>query len=211
MSGHERVGAVVRELARPRTIGTMAVHVDTSVPIHPITVGAFLEMVRVGILDEDDRVELLDGVLVEVSPQGHSHAIALQRLNMLAVSAAAAAGLEVRPQCPLDVGSDLSRPEPDVAIVPPSVWGVPNERPLLVIEVSVSSRLIDLGRKARIYGAAGVPEYWVLDMEQRRLVVHRAPGASGYGSVAEFGDRDRVSATAVALQLAVEDVLPPRP
>ena len=189
----------------------MAVHVDASLPVHPLTVDDLAAMVDAGILGEDDRVELLDGVLVEVSPQGPSHAAAIRRLTSRLVPLATAAGLEVSPQCPLNVASPISQPEPDLAIVPISSWEEHAAHPLLVIEVSDTSRTVDLGRKAAIYAAAAIPEYWVLDLADRRLVVHRAPVDDRYEDVAVLTDADEVAAAHLPLTVAVAELLPPRP
>ena len=188
----------------------MAVHVDASLPVHPLTVDDLAAMVDAGILGEDDRVELLDGVLVEMSPQGPSHLEALTRLIMLVVPLAAAAGLRVTPQCPLNVESPISQPEPDLAVVPVGDWDTYPAKALLVIEVSVTSRTVDLGRKAAIYAAAGIPDYWVLDLADRRLVVHRAPVEDRYTEVAVLTDEDEVTAARVPLSVAVAQLLPPR-
>ena len=205
-------GRVTRSRAGPGggTIVGMAVHVDASLPVHPLTVDDLAAMVDAGILGEDDRVELLDGVLVEMSPQGPTHLAAVTRLNMLVVPVAAAAGLVVTPQCPLDVLSPISQPEPDLAIVPAAGWDAYPAQALLVIEVSVTSRAIDLGRKATIYATAGIPEYWVLDLDHRRLVVHREPAADHYETVDALTDDDTVTATGLPLTVAVADLLPPR-
>lgn len=192
------------------TIDAMAVHVDASLPIHPLTVDDLEAMVRAGILAEDDRVELLDGVLVEMSPQGFDHAGAVARLNMLLAPVAAAAGLVVSPQCPLNVVSPISQPEPDLAVVPERGWDAHAAGALLVIEISVTSRAVDLGRKAAIYAAAAIPEYWVLDLAGRRLVVHRDPADGGYATIDFAGDEDTVTATCLPLTVAVAEILPPR-
>ena len=192
------------------TIDAMAVHVDASLPVHPLTVEDVAAMVRCGILGEDDRVELLDGVLVEMSPQSPGHAAAVRRLIMLLAPAAAAAGLEVSPQCPLDVASPISLPEPDVAVAPAGGWDAHAGQALLVIEVSVTSRAVDLGRKVAIYAAAGIPEYWVVDLESRRLIVHRDPVDDAYTSVASLTDAATVEAARLPLTVAVADLLPPR-
>ena len=189
----------------------MAVHVDASLPVHPLTVDDVTAMVHAGILGEDDKVELLDGVLVEMSPQGSQHLIAVSRLNMRLVPIAAAAGLILTPQCPLDVLSPISLPEPDIAIAPDPGWDAYPVQAVLVIEVSVTSRAVDLGRKAAIYAAAGIPEYWVLDMVDRQLVVHRDPQGDSYAQVAHLTDTDEVTATRLPLTVAVADLLPPRP
>lgn len=191
------------------TIDAMAVHVDASLPVHPLTIDDVAAMVRCGILGEDDRVELLDGVLVEMSPQSPGHAAAVSRLNMLLASVAASAGLVVSPQCPLDVASRLSQPEPDLAVVPAASRETHAGDALLVIEVSASPRAVDLGRKLAIYAAAGIPEYWVLDLDRRRLVVHREPTGDRYASVASLTDADTVTAARLPLTVTVADVLPP--
>ena len=188
----------------------MPVHVDASLPVHPLTVDDLAAMVDAGILGEDDRVELLDGVLVEMSPQGPSHLEALTRLTMLVVPLAAAAGMRVTPQCPLNVESPISQPEPDLAVVPVGDWDTYPAKAQLVIEVSVTSRKVDLGRKAAIYAAAGIPDYWVLDLADRRLVVHRAPVEDRYTEVAVLTDVDEITAARVPLTVAVAQLLPPR-
>ena len=188
----------------------MAVQVDASLPVHPLTVDDLAAMVDAGILGEDDRVELLDGVLVEMSPQGAGHAAAIRRLTGLLVPLASAAGLEVSPQCPLDVVDPISQPEPDLAVVPVGDWDTYPAKALLVIEVSVTSRAVDLGRKAAIYAAAGIPEYWVLDLADRRLAVHRAPVEDRYTDIAVLTDEDEVTAARLPLTVAVAELLPPR-
>ncbi len=158
-------------------------------------------MVRAGILDEDDRVELLDGVLVEMSPQGTPHAYAIRRLTALAFPIAAAAGLELSIQAPLDVGSPISLPEPDLAVVPVTARDRHPSGAVLVVEMGATSLSIDLVRKARIYATGGVPEYWVLDVQRRLLVVHREPREGAYADVRTLGEEE--TATLAALDLAV--------
>ncbi len=192
------------------TIDAMAVHVDASLPVHPLTIDDVHAMVRAGILGEDDHVELLDGVLVEMSPQSPAHLEAVSRLTMLVVPIAARAGLVVNPQGPLDVASPISLPEPDIAVAPAGGWDAYPAQALLVVEVSVTSRAVDLGRKAAIYAAAGIPDYWVLDIARRRLVVHRDP-ADRYESVASLTDADVATAARLPLTVPVADLLPPRP
>jgi Uma2 family endonuclease len=184
----------------------MAIRVDACLPIHALTVTDVYAMLEAGILSEDDHIELLDGVLVEMSPQGPPHAYALRELTMLAVAVAAVAGLRVIVQGPLDVGSPITLPEPDLAIVPVT----PSDRhptgALLVAEMGNTSLRMDLGPKARIYATAGVPEYWVLDVKRREIVVHREPSGARYESVARVGVDDTLSAATVALTVVVADL-----
>jgi len=179
----------------------MPVHVDPALAVHSFTVDEVHEMVRVGIIDPDAHVELLDGVLAEMSPQSRPHAYAIRVLTALAAPAAAAAGLQLNVQCPLDIGSDITLPEPDIAIAPVAGREEYASAAVLVVETGVTSVRYDLGRKARIYASAGVPDYWVLDVQRRMLIVHRAPVDGCYTDVRALGEDE--TAIAVAVDLAV--------
>ena len=192
---------------RRATIAGMPVQVDPQLPVHPLTVDNLAAMVDAGILGEDDRVELLDGVLVEMSPQSEPHMYAIRRFNELVMPAITAAGMELSPQCPLGVRSPISQPEPDFAVIPRTPR---DERPanaVLVVEISNSSLRLDLGRKAEIYAEAGIPEYWVLDVERRELVVHREPVDGRYTSVRTLNDGATVTAVALGLTVRVSTLL----
>ncbi|CAN5281731.1 Uma2 family endonuclease [soil metagenome] len=185
----------------------MPIHVDASLPLHPLTVTDLEKMLLAGILDEDDHVELLDGVLVEMSPQGSPHAYAIRRLNTIAGPVVAAAGLELSIQAPLDVGSPISLPEPDVAIVPVTERDRHPSGAVLVVEMGITSLSIDLVRKARIYATAGVPDYWVLDVDRRMLVVHREPADGCYTDVRTLGADETAVVAAVDLAVPVASLL----
>ncbi|MEA2190359.1 MAG: hypothetical protein QOI73_480 [Solirubrobacteraceae bacterium] len=185
----------------------MAVRVDAALPVHPLTVTDVYAMLEAGILDEDDHIELLDGVLVEMSPQSPQHAYALRRLTMLAAPVAAAAGLVLSIQGPLDVGSPITLPEPDFAIVPFTPIDRHPSGALLVVEMGNTSLRIDLGPKARIYAAAQVPDYWVLDVKRREIVVHREPSGSRFEQVRRAGAGETLTALAVELAVPVSDLV----
>lgn len=192
------------------TIERMPVHVDPALPIHPLTVDDLYAMVDAGILAEDERVELLDGVLVEVSPPGPEHIGARNEL-VAAAGSLLAQGYRLSVQNPLDTHRDTCWPEPDLAIIAAGAW--PGRAPsgaLLVAEISHSSLRIDLGRKAVIYAAGQIPEYWVLDLDARRLIVHREPAPDGYREVRAAGDAESVTALELPLTVAVADLLPRR-
>ena len=190
-----------------RTIGLMPVHVDETLPLHPLSVENVMAMVSAGILDADDHVELLDGVLVEMSPQGTPHAYAIRKLTALAFPVVDAAGLELSIQGPVDVGSPISLPEPDLAIIPVTGRDEHPRNALLVVEMGATSLRIDLVRKARIYAAGGVPEYWVLDVERRALIVHRDPRDGYYTDVRTVSEDQIVMATKLDLAVPVASLL----
>ena len=185
----------------------MVTNVDAAFPVHALTVADVDAMLEAGILEENSRIELLDGVLVEMSPQGPPHAYALRHLMMLGAPVAAAAGLELSIQGPLDVGSPICQPEPDFAIVPKTPIDRHPSGAVLVAEMGNTSLRMDLGPKARIYATAGVPEYWVLDVKRREIVVHREPSGSRYEYVERVGVGETLTAIAVALTVPVADLV----
>ncbi|MBL0213451.1 MAG: Uma2 family endonuclease [Myxococcales bacterium] len=133
----------------------------------------------------DERVELLAGVIVSVSPQGVEHADLVMLLNELLVRSLPPA-FQLRPQLPFAL-SDYSMPEPDLVVIPRKPFGSahPSDSPWM-IEVSASSLGIDRGLKARLYAAAGMPEYWIINAEDLQIEVHRNPSRRRYQSVETF-------------------------
>lgn len=160
----------------------MSVIADVRIPMRPLTVEDFEQMLDAGILAEGDRVELLKGQLSEVSPQGPKHAAVIQWLASHMIRATDPARAAVRVQLPLRL-APVSEPEPDIAIVAPGDYV--REHPaqaMLVIEVAATSRELDLGAKGEVYAAADVAEYWVVDVSARSVHVHHTPDGTAYRS-----------------------------
>jgi Uma2 family endonuclease len=139
------------------------------------TVGEYHKMMEAGILGEDEHVELLEGEVVQMSPQEKPHARAIGKLTRWF---AQGVGDEyvVRPQLPLTLPD--SEPEPDLAIVRADDEAVADRHPrtaLLVIEIADSSARRDLAVKSQIYAKAGIPEYWIVLVKQRAVEVLRDP------------------------------------
>lgn len=154
---------------------------DEQRAIRRITADELLRMVDAGVFADPRPIELLDGVLLEVS-EGEAH----QRVTMLLLQWLAHGLAErrylVRIDAPLRISDPLSLPQPDVAVVD-TTWASRPAHPdasLLVIEVSVSSLQVDLRVKAPKYAQADVPEYWVLDVVDRRLHIFSEPTPRGY-------------------------------
>jgi Uma2 family endonuclease len=182
-----------------------------SIRHYRFTVEDYFRMGEVGIFDEDDRVELLEGEIVEMTPIGYIHASVVSRLNALFTPAAAGRAI-VRVQDPA-ILSDFSAPQPDIALVAyrEDFYGSGHPRPddvLLIIEVADSSIRTDLGWKARIYAAAGVREYWVVDLSRRRIVVHEHPEEERYASVQRLTNTDAVTTPALpGVSWTVDEIL----
>ncbi len=149
-----------------------------------ITVDEYHRMVEAGVFDEDERIELLDGVLVPMSPQTPDHADLVQWLNNRLVRLVGPE-YDVRPQLPLTAGA-TSEPEPDLVVVPAgrARHAHPKSAPL-VIEVARESLRKDRLLKAGLYARAGVLEYWIVNAEERCVEVHRDPdpAAGRYATV----------------------------
>ena len=154
----------------------MAAQPATALPVHRLDLDTYNRMVASGALD-GLPVELLDGIVVDMSPQSPAHSAAI----MLLTRHFATTSAWLRVQLPLEVPPD-SEPEPDVALLaekPP-----PGRHPLtalLVVEVAVSSHAIDRNVKARLYARASIPVYWIIDVPARTVEVRTQPGPDGYG------------------------------
>jgi Uma2 family endonuclease len=180
-------------------------------PPYRFSLEEYHRLIDAGGLDEDARVELINGLLLATSPKSPEHANAVALLNWWLVRALDRDRYDVRVSSALTLAD--SEPEPDVYVIDRDV-----DRPYhpatarLVIEVSVSSLARDLRVKPGLYAAAGVDEYWVLDVDGRRLVVHRQPGPNGYEHVETADDAATVAVAGLPLPpLAVAELLPPAP
>lgn len=160
----------------------------------PLKRSEYDRLVAMGAFD-DERVELLYGTLVAMSPQDPGHTSPIGQLTMLLVPALVGRAL-VRVQSPL-VAADESEPEPDLAIVPLGDYrSVHPDRAYLVIEVAVSSGKKDRVVKAPLYARSGFTEYWLVDVVAGRVEIYREPSADGYRVRTEHapGETIRVNA-----------------
>ena len=137
-----------------------------------------------GVFGPGARLELIDGEILDMTPQGSRHATAFS-LVANAVQAAFGPGYYVRMQLPLALADD-SEPEPDVAVVEGDVRDYRDTHPrsaLLIVEVSDDSLRRDRTVKQRLYARCGVPEYWILSLADAHLEVYRDPAEDGYRTV----------------------------
>ncbi len=161
----------------------MAITVDPRITIHPIDLERYERMIDAGVFDETDRVELLNGVLSETSPQGDEHASIIEWLTEELTVHARAGGYSVRVQLPVRL-PPASMPEPDLAVVARGAGRPAHpEHAWLAIEISVTSQATDLGVKAELYAAAGIDELWVVDVPTRTVYVHRSAQGGVYREV----------------------------
>ena len=168
-----------------------SVAVENEIEVEParrrFTVDEFQRMGEAGIFAPDERLELIDGEVVQMTPVGPRHVWSVIHLNKL-FTRLAGDDLYVSPQLP--VQADRSQPNPDFAILrlPPGKAQEQVPQPedcVLIIEVSYSSVSFDRTVKSRIYAEVDIPEYWVMDLRRNVVVVHREPGEGGYRKVEE--------------------------
>lgn len=188
-------------------LGSMLRHDDLDFEgARPISRAEYDQMVDAGIFDEDERIELLRGVIVTMSPQKWHHAAVVEWLNEQLVLRLQGT-LRVRPQLPY-AADDWSEPEPDIVIAKKNsaLRDHPSEA-LLIIEVAESSLRRDRGIKARIYAEAGVPEYWIVDLRKMTVYVHTRPAAGGYESIVAMRDGEVLQPTQLpGVSLAIADM-----
>ncbi len=168
------------------------------------------------IVGADERIELVGGHMIVKEPQHRPHVTAIQ-LAARALRAAFGPDWDVQVQAPIALGDD-SEPEPDVSVVAgdPRDYGDDHPRTaVLVVEVSLSRLGFDRGRKGGLYARAGIAEYWIVNLRNRRLEIYRepipdtvAPFGWRYGRAESHGPGDRATILAVGRSVAVDDLLP---
>jgi Uma2 family endonuclease len=176
------------------------------------TAKQYFDLVEQGVLDPDDRVELLEGVIVSMSPQSPRHASAVRRLHR-ALSAVIGERAVISVQTPLIAGR-RSVPEPDIMVLPGTVEDYDSAHPaaaLLVVEVADSSLKQDRLTKAAIYAAGGIPEYWLVNLRDDCIEISRALDLKRrryrQTFIARRGDTIGVAAFP-GTRVAVNDLLP---
>ena len=162
-------------------------------------VEAYYLMADAGILAPKDRVELIDGEIVEMAPIGSEHSGVTDCLTSLVARAVANGAVQVRVQGPLRLDA-FNEPQPDLMLLRPRADFYRSGHPtaadvLLLIEVADSSLAFDRGPKLDLYARHAVPEVWIVDLPGRLVEVCRGPGPDGYA------ERRRLTAGMVAPRL----------
>ena len=155
------------------------------------TVAEYHDLAEKGIFSEDDRVELIDGEIIEMAPIGSDHAGNVKQLNHKFTVLLDQKAL-VSVQDPVIFG-DHSEPEPDIALLHWRADFYKNANPtpadvFLIIEVADSSARYDRDIKVPLYARHDIPEVWLLDLQQRRLEVYRHPVAGEYREIKHLRD-----------------------
>jgi Uma2 family endonuclease len=162
-------------------------------PRRRFTVAEVEAMVAAGVMEEDERLELIGGELVPMSPKGNQHEVLkvalLERWYRIRPD-----DCRLIPETTFRLSEDTYL-EPDVVIYPRAVGlkGLSGSSALLVVEIADASLRYDMGRKATLYASFGVRELWVIDAVKRTVRAFRGPSEKGYSETADFSASDRLA------------------
>lgn len=151
-----------------------------------ISVARYQKVVATGVLTKMDRIELIDGEMIDLAPIGPRHVAITNKLTQIFVLGAGDSAM-VSPSGSVNLG-DFSEPQPDVLVLRPRTDHDSEEIPeaadvLLLIEVSDTTLAYDQGKKRALYARYGISEYWIVDVEARCIHVHLEPAGSAYSQL----------------------------
>ena len=180
---------------------------------HLFSVDDYYRMAEVGLLTEDDRVELINGMIFDMPPIGPGHASSVDRFGDR-FRAWLGGSVIIRNQNPVRIGP-RSEPEPDVVVVPrrDDYYASGHPMPadvLLLVEIADSSLDHDRNTKIPLYAGAGIVEYWIVNLVDDHILVYRNPGPAGYGDVQLLRRGDTIRPLSFPdVEMAVSDLLRP--
>ena len=175
------------------------------------SVSDYYRLAEIGVLKEDDRVELIEGDIFEMSPIGKRHAGCVLKISTQLSRRLGDSAL-VNVQNPVRL-NDFSEPQPDVAVLKPRADFYAEAHPtpddvLVVVEVADATVRFDRGVKVPLYARAGVPEVWLVDLERDEVEVYSRPANGVYQDVRRAGRGQQLSSQHLpSLALSVDDVL----
>lgn len=178
---------------------------------HRITVAEYHRMAEAGIFTEDDRVELIEGEIIDMAPIGSRHAGIVAKLGHILTRAVGETAI-VWIQNPIALGSS-SEPEPDVALLKPRedfyTASLPTGQDvLLVIEVSDTSSAYDRSVKVPLYARFGIPEVWLVDLPGGVIEVFQEPSPQGYRQIRKYYPGEELKPGLLpAVSLRVDELL----
>lgn len=172
-----------------------------------------MRMAEAGILSDDDTVELIDGQIVEMSPENSPHRVCIAKINRVLVRELEGTRCFVQPQSTLPL-DEHNLPEPDLAILrgtPDDLLGGEQDA-TLVVEVADTSLERDRALKQSLYAGAGIPMYWLVNLRDRTLEVYRNPDGDTYRERRTLKGEDTVPLQDdLTTTVAVADLLPAPP
>ncbi|MEM7369984.1 MAG: Uma2 family endonuclease [Bacteroidota bacterium] len=175
-----------------------------------ITVAEYYKMLEVGILKEEDRVELIRGEIISMSPISSNHSSIVKRINRVLSKSIGDLGV-IGIQDPIHLGK-FSEPEPDISLLKPSPDLYQHEHPrsedvFLLIEVAQSSLNFDRHVKIPLYASHQIPEVWIVDVNNHQIEVYREPNGDFYAEQMLVVPGESIDIQALGLEIQVRDLL----
>lgn len=173
-------------------------------------------MARTGVLRPDERLELIEGEIIVMSPAGIRHGSCVLRLNE-AFNTERLAGRAMAHVQNSMAASNFSEPEPDLMLLEYRDDRYASRRPhaenvLLLVEVSDSSLRYDRNTKLPLYAASGIREVWIVDLQHDVIESHQGPTSNGYRTMHRFQPGESLAPASLPdLELQVSRIIPPRP
>jgi Uma2 family endonuclease len=183
--------------------------------VHRFTVKEYRKMAEADLF-AGNYVELIDGKVIEIAAMGNAHRTAVILAGDL-LRETFGKGFFVSVQCPFEI-NEVSEPEADLAVIkgtPRQYKDAPLTTAVLIVEVSDSSLKFDRTVNAGIYAVAGMKEYWIINLDDRRLEVYRKPiqdpsqpSGFGYSEIKILTEKDSIKPLVAKSEIAVADLLP---
>lgn len=175
---------------------------------YPIRLDMYHQMIALGILGEDEPVELIRGQLVHMSPKGSKHAACIAKVNDW-LTPRLTDKAQLRIQDPIQI-PDLSEPEPDLVLVSHRADYYATAHPLpsdvlLLIEVADSSLRIDREVKMQVYAEAGIAVYWIINLPERVMECYEQPSSEGFGTVRVIKPEETRLIPSLGIEVMVAD------
>ena len=176
-----------------------------------LNVSQYHQMSEAGIFSENDKVELINGEIIEMSPIGRRHTACVNRLNSV-FSQLLGNKVIIAVQNPI-ILNNLSEPEPDIELLKPRAdfyeSGHPQPQDIfLLIEVADSSLEYDRDVKIPLYASSGISEVWLVDIYEQVIIVYRYPSENGYSDIQTLSRGEKLSIQAFPeINLVVNDIL----
>lgn len=177
------------------TVDSNTIHAENGLPLWRCSNEQYLRMIETGVLGPDDHVELIDGIIVAMSPSGSQHNQIVMRLTrLLAPLLDQSFELLIQGTVCLGQGQIL---DPDIAVIRQKPEGYGDALPTaediaLIIEVADTSIRKDQGDKLKAYARHGVEDYWIIDVNQQSLIIHRQPADDRFEEISTAAGGDSV-------------------
>jgi Uma2 family endonuclease len=176
-----------------------------------LNVSQYHQMSEAGIFSENDKVELINGEIIEMSPIGRRHTACVNRLNSV-FSQLLGKKVIIAVQNPITL-NNLSEPQPDIALLKPRADFYESGHPqpqdvFLLIEVADRSLEYDRDVKIPLYASSGITEVWLVDIYEQVIIVYRYPSENGYSDIQKLSRGEKMSIQAFSeINLVVDDIL----